>query len=331
MSALQFSDEWAHDAVLFALISGEGCLCCGLSSLSLTQQDKINLCTDFDTDDKRQNSTDSSWPTEFRDAVWDQRVQLRLALKHHCETHYAPLLRDDRARFNAIANWWMNKTSLSLDDRLSIFSWSTKEIHSLAQQFGAKREYALVLTVILQQLAHFSRTKMRIQNEAHSQAELAIASSIHLIDAVDEIWCLEPEKIGCKIETLDVNREASPDSAAAQSATASVSCDCILARLLELCQSQILPKKQKVKLPLSDEDESNTHSSDTQAEFAKASLNSASAGLQLNESFRSDRRLLRCIMCISAIDEMIKKIDIETKAQAAGDQSLDSELPSVAS
>jgi len=78
----QYMDDWVEDKVLFSIVSGSSCACCGISSFTNSMQSLMSQCTDLETDDQRQAANDSIWPTEIREEIWKGRVALRQQIKN---------------------------------------------------------------------------------------------------------------------------------------------------------------------------------------------------------------------------------------------------------
>jgi hypothetical protein len=167
----RFRDDWIIDRVMFDYVSGGACDCCGISYqrfLFQTTPDLIQTVSDLDTD---QMTTEIAslpthpWPPELRDAVWSDRVKIRQKCKLSM-----PQYRAFWTEYGTPLTEWLlrgrtaeEKPLPATKDRLRTLQRSlqmsrSELLHILREQYQLHSAYTLVLTAVLEQLAHFPQT-----------------------------------------------------------------------------------------------------------------------------------------------------------------------------
>ncbi len=188
----RFSDEWVVDRVLFDYVSGGSCACCGLShSLFLPNgtNDLITSMTDLETDQMNNeigllNNNHHPWPKPLRDQIWSDRVKLKQKLKSSIHV-YTEFWSQHGTAFTEWLLFVPSSSSSTSQDTIyknsgSITENSTEDptqsekrqrlqrclqmsrdefISYIQQNYQIHSAYMVVLTAIMEQVAHFPETK----------------------------------------------------------------------------------------------------------------------------------------------------------------------------
>ena len=189
----RFSDEWVVDRVLFDYVSGGSCACCGLShSLFLPNgtNDLITSMTDMETDQMNSeidilNNNHHPWPKPLRDQIWSDRVKLKQKLKSSIQVYtqfwsqhgtaftewllFVPSsspsftsqdINNNNSGKNA-ENSTVASTQSEKRQRLQRCLQMSRDefITFIQQKYQIHSAYMVVLTAVMEQVAHFSETK----------------------------------------------------------------------------------------------------------------------------------------------------------------------------
>ena len=179
----RYRDEWIIDRVLFEYVSGDSCSCCGLEYqrfLFQTTPDLIHTVSDLDMAQKTteiQSLAAHPWPPELRDQVWSDRVKIRQKCKLSMPTYrefwsqHGPSLTEWLLRRSEEKTQWrtlQRSLQMSRSELLQI----------IQEQYKVHSAYSLVLTAVLEQLAHFPMTAYGMDSCAEDAAEVAFEKNL---------------------------------------------------------------------------------------------------------------------------------------------------------
>jgi hypothetical protein len=282
----RFSDEWVVDRTLFDFVNGGSCACCGMANFFPDGVNgMINAISDLETDaadSEIKALQNCPWPPDMREQVWGDRIRLRHKLKKEI-----PLYREFWKQHGAdFSDWCRSLPPSTLKKVLQMpRSEVTDRVHS---KYNIHSAFAVVLTAVVEQVAHFDATKY--PPDARGTEEIEFEKLVS--------W---DRRGGFTMKVCNAKGELVPD---------------VLQSWLNRMESLGGPKlldRGVSKSQTDDEDEGGAD--DAQEREAGKS----------GPSFRADRRIVRLLIARYWADALIKKYT-EDKGTDAFSRTIEEEL-----